>query len=87
MSLVVMSGPVANDQIRNPWAHCNYSEWKATKFTDAFYMMEEMVKALPPNIDRVALMQSLVTLLMKINKSQTQKFLTSNLKIENQFHN
>ena len=49
------------DQIRNPWAHCNINEWKATKYGDAFYLMEKMANALPANFDRVSLVQNLDT--------------------------
>ncbi|VDI01283.1 Hypothetical predicted protein [Mytilus galloprovincialis] len=30
-------------RLRNPWAHCNFSEWDAAKYSDAFILMEKLV--------------------------------------------
>ena len=30
--------------VRNPWAHCNFSEWKAHKFNISFQAIESLVK-------------------------------------------
>ncbi|XP_052081049.1 uncharacterized protein LOC127718996 isoform X1 [Mytilus californianus] len=32
--------------IRNPWAHCDFREWTATKYTDSFYLLGQLVKDL-----------------------------------------
>ncbi|XP_076088220.1 uncharacterized protein LOC143058633 [Mytilus galloprovincialis] len=32
--------------IRNPWAHCDFTEWTTTKYTDLFQLMEQLVKDL-----------------------------------------
>ncbi|XP_063411165.1 uncharacterized protein LOC134694100 [Mytilus trossulus] len=32
--------------IRNPWAHCDFTEWTATKYTDSFQMMGQLISNL-----------------------------------------
>ncbi|XP_063412664.1 uncharacterized protein LOC134695365 [Mytilus trossulus] len=32
--------------IRNPWAHCDFTEWTTAKYTDSFQLMEQLVKDL-----------------------------------------
>ncbi|XP_071178213.1 uncharacterized protein [Mytilus edulis] len=32
--------------IRNPWAHCDFTEWDAVKYSDSFQLMEKLVKNL-----------------------------------------
>ncbi|XP_071149198.1 uncharacterized protein [Mytilus edulis] len=32
--------------IRNPWAHCDLTEWTTSKYTDSFQLMEQLVKDL-----------------------------------------
>ncbi|XP_045170230.2 uncharacterized protein LOC123532733 [Mercenaria mercenaria] len=32
--------------VRNPWAHCNFSEWDIPKFQKCFVLMEQMLKCL-----------------------------------------
>ncbi|CAG2222922.1 unnamed protein product [Mytilus edulis] len=32
--------------IRNPWAHCDFSEWDAVKYADSFQLMGKLVKHL-----------------------------------------
>ncbi|XP_071141766.1 uncharacterized protein [Mytilus edulis] len=32
--------------IRNPWAHCNFAEWDALKFSSSFQLMKKLVKDL-----------------------------------------
>ncbi|CAG2202996.1 unnamed protein product [Mytilus edulis] len=34
---------VVRRRLRNPWAHCNFSEWDAAKYSDAFILMEKLV--------------------------------------------
>ena len=61
----VFSGPVqpaADDVrgVRNVWAHCVFSEWDATKFTEVFDNMEKLVITLGlPAIDEIKLLAEL----------------------------
>lgn len=32
--------------VRNPWAHCVFTEWDAVKYTDSFQLMETLVQDL-----------------------------------------
>ncbi|CAC5391178.1 unnamed protein product [Mytilus coruscus] len=32
--------------IRNPWAHCDFTEWTIAKYADSFQLMEQLVKDL-----------------------------------------
>ncbi|CAG2233483.1 unnamed protein product [Mytilus edulis] len=32
--------------IRNPWAHCDFTEWTATKYTDSFQLMGQLISNL-----------------------------------------
>ncbi|CAG2247237.1 unnamed protein product [Mytilus edulis] len=36
--------------IRNPWAHCNFSEWDAAKYSNSFQLMKKLVKDLKLSI-------------------------------------
>ncbi|VDI11327.1 Hypothetical predicted protein [Mytilus galloprovincialis] len=35
--------------IRNPWVHCDFTEWTATKYTESFQLMVQLVKDLKLN--------------------------------------
>ncbi|XP_076084764.1 uncharacterized protein LOC143055505 [Mytilus galloprovincialis] len=37
--------------IRNPWAHCNFSEWDAAKYSNSFQLMKKLVKDLKLSIN------------------------------------
>ncbi|VDI08648.1 Hypothetical predicted protein [Mytilus galloprovincialis] len=32
--------------IHNPWAHCDFTEWTATKYTDSFQLMGQLISNL-----------------------------------------
>lgn len=32
--------------IRNSWAHCDFTEWDAVKYSDSFQLMEKLIKDL-----------------------------------------
>lgn len=32
--------------IRNPWAHCDFTEWDAVKYANSFQLMEKLIKDL-----------------------------------------
>ncbi|XP_063412588.1 uncharacterized protein LOC134695295 [Mytilus trossulus] len=32
--------------IRNPWSHCDFTEWTATKYTDSFNLMRQLISNL-----------------------------------------
>ncbi|VDI45105.1 Hypothetical predicted protein [Mytilus galloprovincialis] len=35
---------MVRSDIRNPWAHCDFREWTATKYADSFQLMGQLVK-------------------------------------------
>lgn len=37
------------ETIRNPWAHCLFSDWTTAKYADAFDVMKKLVKDLEPS--------------------------------------
>ncbi|CAG2251718.1 unnamed protein product [Mytilus edulis] len=37
---------VIRSDIRNPWAHCDFTEWTATKYTDSFQLMGQLISNL-----------------------------------------
>lgn len=37
------------EKIRNPWAHCNITEWNAVKYSDSFQLMKKLIKDLNLN--------------------------------------
>lgn len=30
--------------VKNPWAHCDFTKWDAVKYTDSFQLMETLVQ-------------------------------------------
>lgn len=36
------------DDVRNEWAHCNFTEWDAVKFQSSFKEMQQLVQSLGP---------------------------------------
>ncbi|XP_076078249.1 uncharacterized protein LOC143048448 [Mytilus galloprovincialis] len=36
--------------VRNPWAHCNFSEWDSLKYQTAFQLLHQLVRCLQLNI-------------------------------------
>ncbi|XP_071172953.1 uncharacterized protein [Mytilus edulis] len=46
--------------IRNPWAHCDFTEWNPMKFSDCFKLMEQIIKDLKLNAtDEVSILKDL----------------------------
>ena len=41
---VAVEAKQVRSDIRNPWAHCNFSEWTVDKFNASFQAMESLVK-------------------------------------------
>ena len=41
---VAIEAKNVRSDIRNPWAHCNFSEWTVDKFNASFQVMESLVK-------------------------------------------
>ncbi|XP_071142658.1 uncharacterized protein [Mytilus edulis] len=41
--------------IRNPWAHCHFSEWDAAKYSNSFQQMKKLVKDLKLSINEETL--------------------------------
>ena len=37
---------IVRNSVRNPWGHCNLTEWDANKFIDCFQQMSDLVKKL-----------------------------------------
>lgn len=45
------------NDIRNPWAHCNFPEWDTIKYNDCFQRMFHIVNVLqlPPQTEKDAI--------------------------------
>ena len=64
--------------IRNPWAHCRFSEWNETKFQDSFNIMKDVIKHLnlPPDEENRAIDQLSTWELSGTRNITSFKFLT-----------
>ena len=48
------------DEVRNPWGHCNITEWTEQKFNDCFVHMDNLIKELNlPHADEVKLVNEI----------------------------
>ena len=45
-SSVAVEAKKVRKDIRNPWAHCNFSDWTELKFNDSFQAIESLVKTI-----------------------------------------
>lgn len=45
-SAVQSSAKVVREHVRNEWAHCNFTDWDATKFNSSFHEMQALVQSL-----------------------------------------
>lgn len=43
--LFVLVLQLRND-IRNPWAHCNFTEWDAIKYLESMQLMQQLIRHL-----------------------------------------
>lgn len=37
------------NDVRNPWAHCNFTEWDAIKYLASFQLMQQLIRQLMPS--------------------------------------